>query len=557
LLKTTLPGVVRGGYGARMDTRHGRRGTGQRIRSWEGTMRRRIELGLTALAVVTALIVPPWLAWREAQREAWMAESDQAMTVARDVLHRTDEAAVQIIRGNRALARAGLAPCSPASLELMRRIALGSSYIHVIGRVQDGVLVCSSMGTVPIPLGSIRVRTGSGAVLYPNVPVPGSSRGTLFAVEAQGYATIIHRDIPVDSSSASADLALGVLHLESRSIAVSRGKLDPSWVGRLGSARTATFADGAMLVAIVRSKLDTIAAVAAVPLAHVDRRAHAIAMRLVPAGLASGLLAAAALGLLLRRRMSLEMSIAAGVRRGEFYLAYQPIVNLQTGAWVGAEALLRWRRADGELVGPDVFIPAAERSGQIVKLTEHVIALVGRDAGAFLRDHPAFHVAINLSAADVQSPVIVDRLTAMLAAYGARPSNLIVEITERGFLHLDAAREVIRLLRANRIGVAIDDFGTGYSSLSYLESLDLDYLKIDRSFIEAIGTDAPTSGVVGLIIEMARAMRLSMIAEGIENPVQAAYLRERGVEFAQGWLFGKPVPFTEIARHAGQYRRAA
>ncbi|MFK3737588.1 EAL domain-containing protein [Massilia sp. TN1-12] len=520
-------------------------------------MRRRLGLGLTGLATIAALVIPPWLAWREAQRQAWAAEAEHALAVARDVLHRTDEAALQIIKGNRTLARSGLKPCSPASLALMRRIALGSSYIHAIGWVENGVLVCSSMGPFPIPLGSDVVHTNSGALLYPNVPLPGAAQGALLAVEGGGYATIIHRDTPVDASGAAAGVARGVLHLSSRRAVVAHGRLDPAWVGRLGAASTTTFADGDMLVAIVRSRLDTIAAVAAVPLTGVAQRAHAIALRLVPAGLVSGLVAATAIGLLLRRRMSLGMSLAAALRRGEFFLLYQPIVDLQTGRWVGAEALLRWRRANGELVGPDVFIPAAEQSGQIVKLTEHVIDVVGRDAGAFLRAHPDFHVAINLSAADVQSPAIVDRLAAMLASCGARPSNLIVEITERGFLHLEAAREVIRLLRAQGIGVAIDDFGTGYSSLSYLESLDLDYLKIDRAFIEAIGTDAPTSGVVGLIIEMARSMQLAMIAEGIENPAQAAYLRERGVEFAQGWLFGKPMPFADIAHGADGLRHAA
>lgn len=520
-------------------------------------MRRRLGIGLTGLATIVVLIGPPWLAWHEAQREAWVAESDQTLAVARDVMHRTDEAARQIMNGNRLLARSGLAPCSPASLALMRRIALGFSYIHAIGHVEHGTLVCSSMGLAEIPLGDDVLRTASGAALYPNVPLPGATDGALLAVERDGYATIIHRDMPVDASGAGPDAALGVLHLESGRIAVSRGKLDPAWIARLGTGRSTAFADRGMLVAIVRSKLDTIAAVAAVPLARVERRTHAIALRLVPAGFVFGIVLAVMLGLLLRRRMSLEMSLGAALRRGEFFLQYQPIVNLQTGEWVGAEALLRWRRANGELVGPDLFIPAAEQSGAIVKLTEHVIEMVAREAGAYLSAHPAFHVAINLSAADVRSPVIVERLTSMLAACGARPSNLIVEITERGFLHLDTAREVIRLLRAHGIGVAIDDFGTGYSSLSYLESLDLDYLKIDRSFIEAIGTDAPTSGVVGLIIEMARSMRLSMIAEGIENPVQAAYLRERGVEFAQGWMFGKPMPFADIARHADGYRHAA
>ena len=518
-------------------------------------MGRRIGLGVTILATLAVLVVPPWLAYGEARRQAWDAEADQALAYANDVLHRSEESARQVVRGTAELARSGQPPCSPQQLALMRRIALASSYIHAIGHVADGVMDCSSLGEVATPLGAESFRTAAGVTLYTNVPIGQSGRSPVLAVERLGYAVLVHRALPVDTSTAAPDVALGILHVGRRQVAVSRGEVDAAWLARL-DGREAVFADGARLVAMVRSRQDSLAAVAALPLAQVDRRALQIAARLVPAGFLFGVAGACALLLFVRRRMSIEAALGAGLKRDEFFVLYQPIVNLQTGAWVGAEALLRWRR-DGRLVGPDVFIPVAEQSGQIVRLTERLIDLVAEDAGAFLAANPGFHVAINLSAADIQSPAIVGRLGAMLERCGARPSNLIVEITERGFLHLESARAVIAALRGRAIGVAIDDFGTGYSSLSYLQSLELDFLKIDRAFVEAIGTGAPTSGVVGMIIDMARAMRLTMIAEGIENPIQAGYLRERGVQFAQGWLFGKPMPFDDIERQMEQGRREA
>jgi sensor c-di-GMP phosphodiesterase-like protein len=199
-------------------------------------------------------------------------------------------------------------------------------------------------------------------------------------------------------------------------------------------------------------------------------------------------------------------------------------------------------------VSPELFIPVAERGKLILDLSNCVMQMIARDTAGYLATHPDFHVAINLSASDFQTDAIVGKIEHLIAACGAKPSNFILEITERSFLNLDAARTVLQELRKREIAVAIDDFGTGYSSLSYLESLHVDYLKIDRSFIEAIGTGAPTSQVVGHIIEMARTMHLKMIAEGIESDAQAAFLRERHVQFAQGWSFGKPMPFGDIVR---------
>jgi sensor c-di-GMP phosphodiesterase-like protein len=434
-------------------------------------------------------------------------------------------------------------------MALMREYELSTTYIQAIGHVRNGVMVCSSQGTDPIPLGANAYRTSNGYTIYPDVPLAGIRPSPLLAIEGKGYAVVIHRGLPVDTSVTDPAISLGLYHLEHQQTILARGVIDPAWVAHLGKRDSASVIAGAHLVAIVRSHETLVAAIAAEPLRNVEQRTVAIAWRLVPAAAMGGALIAALVFLAWRSRTSIDAALRHALRRDELFLLYQPIVDLGSGTVVGVEALLRWRRPSGEEVGPDLFIPVAERSSLILDLTDRVMLLIARDTDGYLAGHPNFHIAINLSADDIQSPALVGKLERLIAHCGARPSNFILEITERGLVNLDAVRPVLQELHARAIEVAIDDFGTGYSSLSYVESLHVDYLKIDRSFIEAIGTGAPTSQVVGHIIEMARTMRLRMIAEGIESTAQADFLRSRHVQFAQGWNFGRPMPFADVVRH--------
>jgi sensor c-di-GMP phosphodiesterase-like protein len=512
-------------------------------------MRKYLAYALIAAAMLAAALLPPWLAWKEAGRQAFDVESGHTLTYALDILHRADATAREAAVHLRELSESGYVPCSRASLALMRRIDLTSPYIQAIGHVRNGTIDCSSLGTEAIPLGSGFYRTANGYTIYPAVPLPGEGTSPLLAIEGRGFAVLIHRIVPIDASVTQKDVSLGLYHLERKQTIIARGDIDPTWVSHLGTQRSTSFVSGAHLITIVRSSEFLVAAISAIPLAQLDQRTALIAWRLVPAAALGGLVIAALLFLAWRNQMSLDTALRQGLRRNEFFLLYQPIVELGGGKVVGVEALLRWRRPTGEEMGPDLFIPVAEQSSLIFDLTDRVLSLIARDTDGYLAGRPEFHIAINLSAGDIQSPALVGKIERLIAHCSAQPSNFILEITERGLLNLDAARLVLKDLRDRQIEVAIDDFGTGYSSLSYIESLHIDYLKIDRSFIEAIGTDAPTSQVVGHIIAMARTMRLRMIAEGIESMAQADFLRSRHVQFAQGWEFGKPMPFGDVVRH--------
>ncbi len=247
-----------------------------------------------------------------------------------------------------------------------------------------------------------------------------------------------------------------------------------------------------------------------------------------------------------RIQLSLPSVLRAAAKRGEFYLEYQPVVELATKRWIGAEALVRWRRAGGEIVRPDTFIPIAEECGVITRITACVGEIVAADLPSLLQIDQEFFVAINLSAADLRSAETVELFRRMLNSSKAQPKNIAAEATERGFLQGKETSEILDAIRKQGIVVAIDDFGTGYSSLSCLQSLGLDVLKIDKSFVETIATDGVTSQVVPHIIDMAHSLKLFITAEGVETETQADFLRSRGVQFAQGWLFGKPMPIETL-----------
>jgi sensor c-di-GMP phosphodiesterase-like protein len=512
-------------------------------------MPRQFRFALIILLALGIFILLPWLAWKESQRQAYDAATELTLRYAREVLHRTDEATSQAQNAIVQLKRAAELPCSEAELALMRRLDLTSTYLQAVGRAHEGIMLCSSMNGRPFDLGKDVFRTATGVSVYLKVPLEASGSTPLIAIERDGYAALVHRDLPLDSLMVSPGIALGVFQLDRRTSTggeLQRGDIRRAWLARAGNRREAIFTDDGHVVAIARSTRFRIAAVAAMPIAAFEDRAHAIAWRLVPAGGLAGLAIAMTIGLLARRQTSLAGSMRDALRYDEFFIVYQPIVELETGRCVGAEALMRWRRSTGELIGPDLFIPVAEQSGMISMLTERLVQIVQRDCGAYLAAHPDFHIALNIAAADLESDAIIGLLDNAMKRSGTQPSNFIVEITERCFIGGARALGVIQSLRERGIEVAIDDFGTGYSSLSQLEALDLDFLKIDRSFVDTIGTRAPTSQVVGHIIAMARAMGLRMVAEGVEHEVQARFLKSQQVQYAQGWLFGKPMPFVEL-----------
>lgn len=241
------------------------------------------------------------------------------------------------------------------------------------------------------------------------------------------------------------------------------------------------------------------------------------------------------------RRMMLN-----AIKKKQFHLHYQPIVDIKHGRCVGAEALLRWHGYNGPLMSPAVFIPLAEREGLISRLTEYVIDYVFEDLGNFLARTPEIYISINLSATDFHSPYLIDWITDKVHRYGVKARQIKIEVTERGFIDVAKTTPVIQAFRAAGFEVAIDDFGTGYSNLQNLYALNVDILKIDKSFIDTLPGQNTSHLIAEHIIDMAHSLQLKTIAEGVENSEQVCWLLKRGVQFCQGWYFAKALPGDEF-----------
>jgi diguanylate cyclase (GGDEF)-like protein/PAS domain S-box-containing protein len=247
-----------------------------------------------------------------------------------------------------------------------------------------------------------------------------------------------------------------------------------------------------------------------------------------------------------RDRIELEADLRHALERAQMLLHFQPTVRLATGAIVGGEALLRWRHPKRGLLAPGEFVPMAEETDLIVPIGRWVLDHACRAAAAWPapsgQEGPP-RVSVNLSGRQLQRPVLINEVREALRASDLSPERLILEVTESlPLLETPAMVSRLRELRALGVFLAIDDFGTGYSSLSYLRLLPMDILKIDRSFIEGIGSEGRGFPLLRGIVDLARAMNLQVTAEGIETESQAAALREFGCDYAQGYLFSRPLP---------------
>lgn len=508
-----------------------------------GWRNNRVLTGVTILIILITAFVSIFLSLMIAQNQAISKETKRLREITTGVLIRMESTRTQFSNVVNHFAHvAEKDACAPHHIQKMQEFNISGFFLQAVAHVKDNRIICSSISEIfdGIELGKPFRTDPDGTRLWANMKVADWQNHHLIVMEKSGWAVVFVPSHAIEALSNS-EVSVGIFGIQSKKLYTSRGEIPPEWLQRYQGKQALTFIDKErrMLVYMAPNQLNLTGVVAAMPLKGINDDLVSFILILIPLAMVVGISLGGIFVYMQRTRYSSKSAILRALAKNEFYLEYQPIIDLQTNQCVGAEALIRWRTPDNNLISPDVFIPAAEASGVICQITQRVFKLVAKDMHTALNMHQNFHVGINISSHDIRSGDLLPMIERFKKSTGAKGKQIVIEVTERGFFDDEEALTTIKNIRACGVMVAIDDFGTGYSSLSYLTKFQLDYLKIDKTFVDSVGTDAVTSQVAFHIIEMAKTLQLGMVAEGVETEQQAKILRERGVKYVQGWLFSK------------------
>ncbi|VFR53812.1 diguanylate cyclase/phosphodiesterase (GGDEF & EAL domains) with PAS/PAC sensor(s) [plant metagenome] len=502
-------------------------------------MNRRSIVVIATVATILAAALPLLSIAGYARHRAIQVETGHLQSYSVWTLQRAEQNFSQARTVFDALEQGTWAPCSPAHIARMRELTINSQSVDEIGYFVEGQLACTSWGIVQqdIGIGVPSATLADGYALYLNITPFVTGGAPLLAISRGSYNVLMKHERLVDVLT-DTTMTLGLATLDGQLIALSR-KADPALAQALARGIPDGHAQDLMYASEENSHFRAFAITdRAAAFTRMDKEL----LMLIPLGACMSVVLIGLIIWVSRQHLSPQGELQLAIKRKVFAVHYQPIIDLSTQHCVGAEALVRWQRQDGAFVPPDTFIPLAERTGLIEPLTDLIIQRVVDDLAAMLRQEPSMHVAINIAACDMQSGRFLPVLSRALRNAGVPPAQVWLEATESGLMDAAAARGTIDQAREAGHAIAIDDFGTGYSSLSLLQTLPLDALKIDKSFVDAIGTQAATSIVVPHIISMAHGLRFRIVAEGVETAAQEAYLRKAGVQLAQGWLYSKALP---------------
>lgn len=429
-------------------------------------------------------------------------------------------------------------PCSPDIRQALHRLSIGSAHLRIISLINNNEMTCSSYPGIESYQVDLSRFTGrrlaliTGSAISPDIPIlvllSTYSEGMVATSINASYATEF---LTLLSTDRQLFLRVGTSVLSPRNTVQIREEL-PEKTDVVYSSRYP--------FQIIYSAKKSLSFRQAIEKGGVMMGAFCLL------ALLSG-------GIMWRSAVRIPQpyeNLERAIRNGEIVPFYQPIVSISTKKVAGVEVLARWNHPSGTLIPPDVFIPLAEQSGLILALTRDLMKNVAQDLAPLMgRLSDPFHIGLNISKAHVGNPEFIRDCQWLLAELNHPAVDLVAEITERESFELTPAfSEMLMLLRTMNIAIALDDFGTGYSNLGYLNDLPIQYLKIDKSFVSRIDESPDSSLLVDCVIDMARKLKLKVIAEGVETHFQAQYLAAQRVDYLQGYYFSRPLPAATFIR---------
>jgi sensor c-di-GMP phosphodiesterase-like protein len=445
----------------------------------------------------------------------------------------------QAIAALDALADQGVGSCRPGDVQAMHRAVFDAAPIKEIALLgADGGVLCNDRGSANGEgrLVSSEGLAGIGGVSFDVVQMADAQTMVRLrrAVEAGPHeiaalvpVALLLPQVSLEGMSVSAYAQLA--DRDGRLIGATGARPEPADARFAAAATSEKFGFEAELIA-PRGML---------PAEHVGLRWL-------------GIFASAAIAIILgifaflmarRTRGNPVTDIERALEAGEFIPYYQPIVDIRSGQLRGAEVLVRWRKPDGTLVLPGAFIPLAESSGLIREMTRDLMRRVCIEAGPALGRRPALKISFNFAGKLFSDHTIVKDVRNIFSNSPIKLSQVVLEVTERDPIeNFTETRQIIAALQGLGVRIAIDDVGTGHSGLSYMLKLGVDIIKIDKMFVDAIGTDRNSTTIVETLVDLAHNMRMDVVAEGVENFEQVMHLRELGIRSAQGYVFAPPLP---------------
>ncbi|WP_342321838.1 EAL domain-containing protein [Kosakonia sp. BYX6] len=518
------------------------------------TNRRLVSLitAVLALAVFLPVGLSIWMTHRQAE-ETFMNDLDTYASLAE---MRTQRVVDQSKDALRELDTWRGTPCTPDHLLTMRRISYSWRYVREVFYINDRQPLCSSLAAdsriPPFPSPEKTTADGFRAWLTRHNDLGLSQY--MIAIGSKHHVVMIDPRSFIDVLSySSPPKNVALISTKTHQLIAGSSELTPQMLAQITQTGPTKVVTDRSAYVIQRDTDMGLAIVTWMPVEPLEKNWHHLLMIWLPIGLLMSVLIALVLLRVLHRLQSPRAQLQDAIHSREITVFYQPIVALGNGRMVGAEALARWQQKDGSWLAPDSFIPLAQHSGLIPQLTHLVVETVFETLGPWLQRHPEHHISINLEPSDLLNPALPALLARLLELWQLSPSQIALEITERGFADPAVSGPAIATLREAGHAIYIDDFGTGYCSLSYLQNLDVDIIKIDKSFVDALEFKTVTPH----IIEMAKALRLAMVAEGIETEGQLQWLTRYGVEYGQGWLYSKALPAEEFVRWAENNLRGA